>query len=124
MGWHPLKGNHNNHKRKAKISSGGAGLKTMARKFRKYEQVESIAVHLQNTPTHYVNYKIEEDGVNALIALIHEEGVARVVATEEKNVNMSKRKLLQRGRKTGNYKHKKNTKMASLYLQGQKKKLY
>ena len=26
------------------------GLKTMARKFRKYGQVESIAVHLKNTP--------------------------------------------------------------------------
>ena len=33
------------------------GLKMMARKFRKYGQVESIAVHLQNTPIYYVNYK-------------------------------------------------------------------
>ena len=32
-------------------------LKMMARKFRKYELVGSIAVHLQNTPTYYVNYK-------------------------------------------------------------------
>ena len=33
-------------------------------------------------PTYYVKYKKEEYGVNALIGLIHEEGVTRVVATE------------------------------------------
>ena len=65
------------------------GLKLMARKFRKHGQVESIAVNLQNTPIYYVNYKKEEDGVNALIGLIHEEGVATVVATEERNFNIS-----------------------------------
>ena len=29
-------------------------LKLMARIFRKYGQVENIAIHLQNTPTYYV----------------------------------------------------------------------
>ena len=28
------------------------GMKTMARKFRIYEQIENIVVHLQNTPTY------------------------------------------------------------------------
>ena len=58
-------------------------LKTMTRIFRKYEQVENITVHLQNTLTYY-------DKIKVLIGLIHEEGVARVIATEERNVNMSK----------------------------------
>ena len=66
------------------------GLKMMAKKFRKNGYVESIVVHLQNTPSFYVNYKKEEDRVNALIGLIHEEVVARVVTTEERNVNVSK----------------------------------
>ena len=39
------------------------GLKTMAMKFRKYGQVENIAVHLQNTPTYYVKYGKEEDRI-------------------------------------------------------------
>ena len=46
-------------------------------------------VHLQNTPTYYINYKKEEDGVNALMGLVQEE-VARVIATDERNVNVSK----------------------------------
>ena len=39
------------------------GLKTMARKFRKYGQGESVAVQLQNN-VYYVNYK-KADGVNS-----------------------------------------------------------
>ena len=61
----------------------------MARKFIKYEQVENIAVHLQDAQIYYVNYKKKKDGINALIELIHKEGMARVVATEERNGNMS-----------------------------------
>ena len=38
-------------------------LKWMAKKFQKYEQVESILVHLQNTPTYYVTYKNEDDKI-------------------------------------------------------------
>ena len=66
------------------------GLETFARKFKKYQQVENILVHLQNTSIYYVNYKNEEYGVNALIRLIHKKGVARVVTTEERNANVSK----------------------------------
>ena len=47
-------------------------------------------LHLQSTPINYVNYKKEKDEVIALIVLIHEEEVARVVATEEKNLNRTK----------------------------------
>ena len=39
-------------------------LKTMARKFRKYGQVENIMIHLQNTPTHCLKYKKEEESKN------------------------------------------------------------
>ena len=83
------------------------GLKTMAKKFRKYAQVKSIGVHLQNTPTYYVKYRNEEDKVKELIGLKH-KGVARVVATEQENVNMSNSVTME------------NAKMASLHLQGQK----
>ena len=62
----------------------------MARKFRKYGQVDNIPVHLQNKPTYCDKYKKEEDRVKALIGIIHEGGVARVVATEERDVNVSK----------------------------------
>ena len=100
----PPKGDQSNCKRKAKPRSGGAGKdmlwpEMIGKKFRKYGQEESIAVHLQNMPIYYVNYKKEEDGVNALIELIHKK---RVVATEERNINLSKGygTLLQRGRKT------------------------
>ena len=88
----------------------------MARKFRKYGQVESIAVHLQNTPIYYVNYK-KKDGVNALIGLIHEKGVARVVVTEERNINMSKRVMMEHFFKEEGKQEitKKNNKMASLH---------
>ena len=37
-----------------------------------------------------MKYKNVEDKVKAMIGLIHEEVVARVVATEEKNLNISK----------------------------------
>ena len=37
------------------------GLKTMTRKFRKYGQLETRVVYLQNMPTSYVKYKNEED---------------------------------------------------------------
>ena len=67
------------------------GLKTMARKFWKYGQVESIAVHLKNIPIYHVNYK-KEGGVKAQI---HEEGVARVVAAVERNVDISKRVTME-----------------------------
>ena len=40
-------------------------------------------------PIYYVSYKKEEDRVNALIGLIREERVAMMVATEERNVNVS-----------------------------------
>ena len=43
------------------------GLKT--RKFRKYKQVENIAVHLQNMTTYYVKYGKEEDRIKAMIGL-------------------------------------------------------
>ena len=46
-------------------------------------------------PIYYVNYKKEYDGVNALIGQIHEEGVARVVATEERNFNLSKSVMME-----------------------------
>ena len=66
----------------------------MARKFRKYGQVGIVAVHLQNMPTYYVKYKKEEDRVKALMGLI-QEGVARVVATEERNVNVSRSVMME-----------------------------
>ena len=62
----------------------------MAREFRKYGQVKNITVHLQNTPTFYVKYRMEEDRIKALIGLKHQGGVARVVATEERYGNVSK----------------------------------
>ena len=71
------------------------GLKTMAKKFRKYGLVESIVVHLQDVPIYHINYKKEEDGVNALIELIQEERMARVVATEERNANVCKRVTME-----------------------------
>ena len=61
------------------------GLKKITRKFRKYEQVKNIAVH-QHTMLNTNRKKI----VKALIGLIHEEGVEMVVATEERNLNVSK----------------------------------
>ena len=62
----------------------------MARKILKYGQGESVAVHLQNTPTYYINYKMEENRLNALIGLMHEGRVTRVIATEKRNVHLSK----------------------------------
>ena len=59
------------------------GLKTMARKFRKYGQVKRILMHLQNAPIYYAKYKNEESEVKAMMEL--KEGVAEVTATEEKN---------------------------------------
>ena len=57
--------------------------------------------------------------VNALIGLIHEEGVARVVATEEGNVNMSKKVTMEHCFKVEGKqeitKKKENTEMAALY---------
>ena len=67
----------------------------MARKLRKYRQVENIQVHLQNTPTYYVKYGKEDYKIKALIGLKHEHRLARVVATEERNVNVSKRVLME-----------------------------
>ena len=61
-------------------------LKLMARKSLKYGQVESILIHLQNTPLYNAIYKKEESEVKAQIALI--KGVAEATTTEEKNVNM------------------------------------
>ena len=108
----PLKRDHSNNKRRANLlvemkTKVYCGLKTMAKKFRKYAQVKSIGVHLQNTPTYYVKYRNEEDKVKELIGLKH-KGVARVVATEQENVNMSNSVMME------------NAKMASLHLQGQK----
>ena len=62
-------------------------LKTMARKFRKYGQVENIAVPLKKQ--HITLITKRKKIVNALIGLIHGV-VARVVSTEERNVNVSK----------------------------------
>ena len=39
------------------------------RKFRKYGQVENIAVHLQNAPTYYFKYGKEKDRIKAKIGL-------------------------------------------------------
>ena len=61
-------------------------LKTMVKKIRKYEQGERILMHLQNAPIYYAKYKNEESEVKELIKLI-KRGVAKVSATEEKNVN-------------------------------------
>ena len=44
---------------------------------------------------HYINYKKEEDLGKALIGFIHKEEVARVVATEERNFNVSKSVTLE-----------------------------
>ena len=79
-GWHPPKETTTTAKERPNFlvevqAKVYYGLKTMIRKFRKYGQVENIAVHLQNTPTYYINYKKEE---------------CTVVATEERNVNVSK----------------------------------
>ena len=75
----------------------------MARKIRKYGQVKIIAVHLQNMSTYNVKYKKEEDRVKAMIGLIHKR-VARVVVTEERNVNMSKSATMEHCFKDeGNY---------------------
>ena len=52
-------------------------------------------VHLQNALIYYVNCKKEEDGVNALMELIHVEGVTRLKVTEERNVNLSKRVTME-----------------------------
>ena len=49
---------------------------------------------MQKKPIYYVYYK-KEDGVNALIGRIHKGGVTRVVATEERNVNISKRVTME-----------------------------
>ena len=78
-------------------------------------------VHLQNTPTYYINYKKEEDGVNALMGLVQEE-VARVIATDERNVNVSKSVTMEHCFKDEG--KEENTKMASLYLKGQWKELH
>ena len=101
----------------------------MARKFRKYGQVESIEAHLQYTPTYYVNYKKEDDGANALIELIHKEGVARVVATMERNVNVSKSVTMElcfkeEGRKTKNYNKEKTPRWLFCTFKEKKKELH
>ena len=91
----------------------------MARKFEKYGQVENIAVHLQNTPTYYVKYRKEEDRIKALIELKHKEGVARVVAREDWNINVSKGVMMEHYFKVEGKqeitKKKENTEMAALY---------
>ena len=61
----------------------------------KYGQVEKIAVHQQNTLTYYVKYVKEEDRVKALLELIDEERLARVVVTVERNVNVSKSVMIE-----------------------------
>ena len=58
----------------------------MARKFRQYKQLDNITVHLQNMPTYYVKY---------VKGLKHKERVVRVVATEERNVNVSKKVTME-----------------------------
>ena len=98
-GWHSPKGDHSNCKRKAKPSSRGVGKVVLwsennGKKFRKYEQVESIAVYLQNMPTYYIKYGKEVDRIKTLIGLIH-EGVARMVATEERCSNVSKSIMME-----------------------------
>ena len=60
----------------------------MARKFIKYGQVENRTVHLHNKPAYYVNYRKEEDRIKALIGLIHEEGMPRMDAREERNARV------------------------------------
>ena len=74
-------------------------------------------------PTYYVKYKKDEDGVKTLIWLIHEEGVVRVIGTEEEKCEYQEecnnKTLLQSWRKPGNNHKKENAKMASLYLLGQ-----
>ena len=45
---------------------------------------------MQNAPTYYINYRKKENRIKALIGLIHEKGVARVLATEERNANINK----------------------------------
>ena len=44
----------------------------------------------ENTPIYYVKYKNLENKAKAMIGLLHGEGVARLVATEEKKLNISK----------------------------------
>ena len=60
------------------------GLKKMARKFRKYRQVERIVMHLQNALINYAKYKYEKSEVKALMELIKEEGAADVTASKGK----------------------------------------
>ena len=85
----PPKGDPSNWERKNKPSIGGV-IKDILRnkyngkKFKKYEQVEKIVVHLQNTPTYYVKYKNVESKVKTMIGQIHKGGVVRVEETEEK----------------------------------------
>ena len=45
-------------------------LKSIPRKFRKYLQVESILIHLQNAPIYHAKYKKEKSEVKALMELI------------------------------------------------------
>ena len=98
------------------------GLKMMARKFRKYGLVKSIEVHQQNVPTYYVNCKKEEDRVNALIELLHEEGMARVVATEERNVNVTEKRKTPRWFLCTFKDRKRNYMKSNIYLKQQLKK--
>ena len=115
---------HSNHKRKAEPPSGSESNDVLwpendGKKIwtgRKYS----------GTPAKYVKYKKEEDEVKALMGLIHEEGVAEVVATEEKNVNMNKSVTMEHcfkneGKQKTAKKRKTQAKIASLYFQGQKK---
>ena len=61
------------------------GLRTIAKKVKKYGQVKNLALHQQmKTPTYFVKYEKEENEVQALMELTKEEGVAEVIAVEKK----------------------------------------
>ena len=63
----------------------------------KVAQIQKIQIGRKHsgTPTYYIKYGKEEDIIKALKGLKHNGGVARVVATGERNVNVNKRVTME-----------------------------
>ena len=69
----------------------------------------------------------KEDKLNALIGLIHEKGVARVIAIEERDANVSKSVTMElcfkeEGRKTKNYNKEKTPRWLFCTFKNRKRK--
>ena len=93
------------------------GLKTMARKFLKNGQVESILMHLQNTPIYYAKYKIEEGETKALNKRRKSDRSnhhRRKTCEHEEECNIGT--LFWRRGNTGNNQKKKYTKVDPLFF--------